>query len=46
MKAMCDLAYDLMDQEIEDTTLVSTNTDFEMMSSGIDGLVLTQPDKK
>ena len=29
---MLELSYDLMDMEIEDTTLVSTNTDFDLVA--------------
>ena len=45
-KFVNELAIDLMDKEIEDTNLASSNTDHEMMSSGISLLVSTQLQKK
>ena len=43
---MVELATTLMDQEIEDTNLSSSNQSMDMMSSSIEGLVLTQLQKK
>ena len=43
---MVELATTLMDQEIEDTNLSSSNQSIDMMSSSIEGLVLTQLQKK
>lgn len=43
---MLELTYDLINEDIQDTKLVSNNTDFEMVAAGLDGIVLTQLEKK